>query len=108
MDKKCNGYESQFIFLNEDDFKLHLQSCETCQIEHEKMLKVSQLLQEVKPYFIQNKLSFVKKVAILTLTVLAGVVLQYFTISSGLYDKYISHDTTSIEDLGFPVDDYGF
>ena len=55
MDKKqnnkiCNGYESNYMFLSDEDFQKHLEECESCRKEHERMQKVSDLLKEAKPY----------------------------------------------------------
>ena len=49
-EKKCNGYESMFLFLSEEDFNKHLEVCESCRLENEKMNKVSDLIQEAKPF----------------------------------------------------------
>ena len=54
-EKKCNGYESMYTFLNEDDFLKHLEVCEDCRKEQEEMDKVSNLLKEVKPYYVEKR-----------------------------------------------------
>ncbi len=42
-----------FIYFLEvkKNCKNTLKECEDCRLEHEKMLKVSELIQEAKPYF---------------------------------------------------------
>ena len=51
----CNGYEAMFTFLSEEDFQKHLETCEECAAEHAKMQRVSELIQEVKPYIKEKK-----------------------------------------------------
>ena len=49
MTKKCDKYESLFIFADEETLNKHLQECEDCRREHEKMHKVSVLVKEAEP-----------------------------------------------------------
>ena len=51
MTEKCSKYEAYFTFASEEDFQKHLEECEDCRKEHEKMQKISSLVQEVKPYY---------------------------------------------------------
>ena len=51
MKEKCTKYEALFTFRSQEELEQHIQECEDCRLEHEKMLKVSELLQEVKPYY---------------------------------------------------------
>ena len=37
MDKKCSKYESLFVFSDEETLSKHLQECEDCRQEQEKM-----------------------------------------------------------------------
>ena len=53
MTEKCNKYEAIFTFGNEEMMKSHLQNCPECQKEQEQMDKVSDLLKEVRPYYVQ-------------------------------------------------------
>ena len=55
MDNKCSKYESLFIFSDEEKLTEHLNECEDCKIEQKKMEKVSELIQEVKPYYLKKK-----------------------------------------------------
>ena len=48
--KTCNGYEAMYTFLSDEDFSEHLKVCEECAKEHAKMQRVSDLIQEAKPY----------------------------------------------------------
>ena len=49
MKEKCTKYEALFTFRSNEELEQHIQECEDCKLEHEKMLKVSELLKEVKP-----------------------------------------------------------
>ena len=60
MDEKCNQYEPLFTFRSEEELIEHIQNCPECQKEHEKMQKVSELLQEVKPYYLKRRKNFAK------------------------------------------------
>ena len=54
-ENKCNKYESFFIFRDEEAFNEHLEHCPDCKKEHEKHLKVSSLLKEVAPVYLEKK-----------------------------------------------------
>lgn len=107
--KKCNGYETMFTFLSDEAFQQHLLECEECRLEHEKMQKVSQLIQEAKPYIQSNKK---KKTAIKAACAAFAVIsmsacFQFFT-TTGLYDEIAYYNSPTIEEMGLPVDEYGF
>ena len=109
MDNKCSKYESLFIFSDEDNLKKHLEECEICRLEHEKMQKVSSLLSEVKFHY-RNKAKQIRKIK----AVCAAICLIFFSTSLGivtddtdLVDALMYGDSLSAEDLGFPVDSYG-
>jgi len=109
MDNKCSKYEGLFVFGSEKDFREHVETCEECKKEHEKMEQVSGLLDEVKFYY-RSKRKKMKKlraicaiVCLILFTSTAGVV--YF--DDDLSDSLMYGDTLSAEDLGFPVDSYG-
>ena len=55
MDKKCSKYEGLFIFSDKTELDKHLQECEECRKENEKMAKISDLIQEVKPYYLKKQ-----------------------------------------------------
>lgn len=109
MTDKCSKYEGLFIFSNEEDFKKHLEECEVCRAEHEKMQKISELIQEVKPHYMAKK----KKLRRLR-AVAAFLFIMFFSATFGviysdndLADSLMYGDTLTAEDLGFPVDSYG-
>jgi len=54
-EKKCTKYESLFTFSSEEELKEHLDECEDCRREQEEMDKISELIQEVRPYYFQKR-----------------------------------------------------
>lgn len=109
MDKKCSKYEGLFIFSDENTLNEHLQECEECRLEHEKMQKVSELIGEVKFYY-KKKSRRVQKMK----AICAMLFLMFFTATFGIIssdsdfaDALMYGDTLTAEDLGFPVDSYG-
>ncbi len=99
MKNKCSKYEALFTFAGDDEFKSHLETCKDCRAEHERMNKVSELLKEVKPAFARQKSQLKLKAACFLLAAL-------FT-GAFFNANYLSGQTISAEDLGFPVDEYG-
>ena len=75
MKEKCNKYKQLINFGTEEELLEHISQCEDCRQEHEKMLAVSSLIQEAKPYFLKKKQEFKKlKVACVALfTLFSGV-----------------------------------
>ena len=109
MTDKCTKYETLFTFLPQEKFEEHLKNCPDCQKEHEKMQRVSELIQEAKPHFIERRRNFAKIKA-----VAASFALIFFTTTLGVINfntdisDTIKYGTTlSAEDLGLPVDSYG-
>jgi len=104
MSERCSKYEALFTFADEETLLKHVNSCEDCKAEHEKMQKVSQLLKEVRPAFRSKKNYAGKAVACaLFLVMLAGGI-----GGVGIYQKSGTTDSLTAEELGFPVDAYGF
>lgn len=110
--RKCNNYEACFIFQDEEAFNYHIANCEDCRKEHEKYLKISALLKEAAPVYL-NKLKKKRSnnykklaccfIAFLALVSFSGMKIyeeNNFKVNS-LYDSYIST-------MGLPTDDYGF
>ena len=60
MKEKCTKYESLFTFRSEEELMQHIEECEDCRLEHEKMQKVSELIKEVKPYFRERRRNLAK------------------------------------------------
>lgn len=114
MKEKCTKYESLFTFGNEKELEEHIKNCPDCQAEQEKMAKVSSLIQEVKPYYIQKRkdsFSRMKVACILGLGLFVGVLLGHFAqyvMPTTAYNTS-SYDTTTsnVNEYGIPVDSYG-
>lgn len=112
-EKKCNGYESMFTFLNEEDFLKHLETCEECKAEHEKMLRVSELIQEAKPYIKHNnkRTKILKSACAAFVVVFATLSLPIFTFGTNIYENVTASNgqiSLTAEEMGLPVDEYGF
>jgi len=109
MDKKCSKYEGLFLFSDKDTLEKHIETCEECQQEHEKMQKVSELVNEVKFYYLQKakqrrKLkSICAAICLIIMSVTVGIGYN----DTDLQDALMYGNELSAEDLGFPVDSYG-
>lgn len=110
MKEKCQKYESLFLFSDETTLKAHLEECPDCREEHEKMLKVSELLGEVKPYFIaqRKRQTLMKLACAISFMFLSGTVLGVMNFNQDISDTLRYGAALEAEDYGFPVDDYGF
>lgn len=109
MDNKCSKYEGLFIFSDEDMLNKHIEECEDCRKEHEKMERVSELIGEVKFYY-RNKSRKIRKITaacaaffLICFSTTFGVL----TLDTDLTDSLMYGNTLTAEDLGFPVDSYG-
>ncbi|MCM1003084.1 MAG: hypothetical protein NC408_01945 [Candidatus Gastranaerophilales bacterium] len=109
MDNKCSKYEGLFVFSDEETLKKHIEECDECKQEHEKMEKVSDLLGEVKFYYKakQRKLKKLRAVCAALFLVVFSTTFCVTAMDSDLSDILAYGDTLSAEDLGFPVDSYG-
>lgn len=110
MDKKCTKYEALFTFANEKTFNEHLQNCKDCQAEAKKMEIVSELIQEVRPQFLKKKRDMAKlKIACAVFAMcLSATTLGIINFNTDISDTLRYGTTLTPEDLGFPVDAYGF
>ena len=111
-ENNCNKYESFFIFRDEEAFNEHLEHCPDCKKEHEKYAKVSALLKEVAPVYLEKKKK--EKKSVIKRLACCFVAFVGFASYAGYmaYDDYV-FKTMEIEDsyvstMGLPVDDYGF
>ncbi|MBD5402117.1 hypothetical protein HDR58_04885 [bacterium] len=109
MKDKCNKYEAFFTFRNDEEFNKHLAECEDCRLEHEKMLKVSELLKEVRPYYKEKRknLAKVKIACALFMLMFSGTTLGIINLNTDVSDTLKYGTALSAEDLGLPVDSYG-
>ena len=48
MKDKCTKYEALFTFRDEEELNEHIQECEDCRLEHEKMQKVSSYFMDIE------------------------------------------------------------
>lgn len=109
MNNKCNKYEGLFIFNDDETLKKHIKTCEDCRKEQEVMDKVSELLKEVKPYYMQKRKNTAKlKIACAMLTILlSATTMGVVNFNTDISDIIKYGNTLSAEDLGLPVDAYG-
>lgn len=109
MNEKCTKYEALFTFRDETEFEEHIKTCPDCKAEHEKMIRVSELIKEAKPYFVEKRKNFAKvKVACaLFMVMLGGTTLGIVNLNTDVSETLKYGTTLSAEDLGLPVDSYG-
>ncbi len=108
--KICNGYEAMFTFLNETDFLEHLKVCDECASEHARMQRVSQLIREAKPYIREKQKSrnILKSAAAVFVIAFATLSVPLCMTGVSVYDDYVVQNTLTVEEMGMPVDEYGF
>ena len=110
MKDKCNKYEALFTFADQNTFDEQLRICKDCHNEQEKMDKVSELIKEVKPFYKKKQTTFnnLKVACILFALVIGGASIGVVGTNQDFMDYIQYSETLSAEDLGFPVDSYGF
>ena len=99
----CDKFEKLFTQEDETELLEHIQSCEECKREYEKMKAVSGLLKEAKPLFRKEKFRR-RKIA---MTMVAGV--TFFSLTGFLlmsWLPYYEYDQTSVSEI-YPTDEYG-
>ena len=110
MKKKCDKFESLFIFSDEETLRAHVEECEDCKAELETMNKVSELIQEVKPYYLskrKNRFNAVRIACALFAFVISGVTFHIADMNYGIVDTVRYGTQLTADDLGFQTDDYG-
>lgn len=109
MIKKCNKYEALFTFANDETLKRHIETCDDCKSEHEKMENVSLLLREVKPYFKEKrrKTASLKIACAMFILFASTTTLGVINLNTDIADTIRYGSALSAEDLGLPVDSYG-
>ena len=109
MEDKCKKYESIFTFRTEDDLAQHIAQCEDCAVIDAEMRKVSELIQEVKPYYkIKRRYFKIAKIACTLLVfIFCGASVGILSMNPDITDTITYGQTLSAEDLGLPVDSYG-
>lgn len=110
MKDKCTKYEALFTFGSDETLKRHVETCEDCKKEQEVMDKVSDLLKEVRPYYKAKRKSAAKLKAACAISVLlfSSVTLGVINFNTDISDVIKYGTTLSADDLGLPVDSYGF
>lgn len=112
MTEKCTKFESLYLFKSNEEIEEHLKECPDCRAEQEKMDKVSELIQEVKPYYINKKresFTRLKVACILCLGMIVGIVIGYFTQIDVRFNTTASYSTSTstTNEYGMPIDSYG-
>ena len=110
MENKCNKYESLFVFSDDETLQQHVNECEECRQEHEKMQKVSSLLDEVKMYYYakrKNTRKHLRIACVFAFLLVSVASTGLVTTNEDFTETLMYGDTLSAEDLGFPVDSYG-
>lgn len=110
MKDKCQKFEGLFVFSDEETLQKHIKECPDCAEEARKMQRVSEILQEVRPYFIKKRKHYatLKIACALTFIILTGTVLGVTNFNQDLNDIIRYGTELEAGDLGLPVDDYGF
>jgi len=109
MDNKCLKYEALFIFSDDKTLKQHINECDDCKQEQEKMEKVSALISEVRSHYTGRKKRNLKFKAVCAVALFLFSTLSFGVVlnNEDLMDTLRYGETLSAEDLGFPVDSYG-
>ena len=109
MEEKCSKYEALFTFRSEEELLSHIEECEDCREVHKKMEKVSELLKEVRPYFIKirKNLAKLKIACAMFMIMLSGTTLGLLNLNTDVSDTLKYGASLSAEDMGLPVDSYG-
>ena len=107
MTDKCTKFESLFIFAEENALQEHIKECENCRSEYEKMNKVSELVQEVKPCYKNRHSNALRAACVLFAFVAGGTVFGIVDMNYGIVDTIKYGQEMSAKDLGFRTDDYG-
>lgn len=115
--KKCDKYESFYLFKDEKALYEHLNECEYCRKINEEHQKISYLIKEVKPYLKSNNKSnnFLKIKAVAAITL---VIMSFYFINNIQTEKIslikstdevqsFKKDISIIESMGLPTDEYG-
>lgn len=110
MKENCNKYEILTTFGSEEELLAHIEECDICRAEHEKITAVTKLIQEAKPYYLKQKqnLQKLKVACVMFLTLFSGVSAGVLNYNYKIIDTLSYYDGITIEDMGFPTDEYGF
>jgi hypothetical protein len=101
----CDKFEELFIKESSKELLIHIQRCEECRKEYEKMLRTEKLIKEAKPYFAKEKQKnvFTRIAAGFAILVVSSVFMLQNNLNVGVtriaYDEAVSSD--------MPFDEYG-
>ena len=106
---KCSKLEELFVNGSETELMNHIEVCEDCRSEYEKMNKVTSLIQEVKPHYLKKKqlIRKIQKIAAVFIFAVFTATTAAVYMNEDLSDTLMYGDTLTAEDYGFPVDSYG-
>lgn len=108
MSDKCEKFEALFTFSDEKELLEHIEQCEDCRKEYEKMQKVSALIKEVKPKFKKNNnLVYLKAACAMLMIMVCGISANVMDEQYGIFDVIRYGDELTMSDLGIPTDSYG-
>lgn len=110
MTKKCDKFESLFVFSDENALLEHIKTCEDCRSKYEELNKVSELIKEVKPYYsnrAKTRLNLTKIACTLFIFVLSGITFHIADTNYNIVDTIKYGTQLTAYDLGFQTDDYG-
>ena len=106
---KCTKLEELFVNGTEEEIRSHIEVCEDCRREYEKINRVSSLIQEVKPHYLRKKqlIRKIQKIAAVFIFAIFTATTAAVYMNEDLSDTLMYGDTLTAEDYGFPVDSYG-
>jgi hypothetical protein len=109
MKEKCTKYEGLITFGSEEQLLSHIENCKDCKAEHERLAKVSELIQEVAPSIRQKRKTNARlKMACASFALVVFVsTLGVINLNTDIHDKILYGETMTLEDYGLPVDSYG-
>lgn len=107
MTEKCNKFEALYTFSDEKTLLEHIETCEDCRAEYEKMNKVSDLIKEVKPHYKKDRFKAVKVACVLFALMVGGTTLEIASMNYNILDEIKYGQQFTADDLGFQTDDYG-
>ena len=109
MKEKCKQYEGLMTFGNEEQLLAHIENCEDCRQEHERMARVSELIQEVAPSIKEKRMNNARlKLACASFALVLFIgTLSVVNLNTDVHDTILYGQTMTLEDYGLPVDSYG-
>ena len=109
MEHNCQKYKALFLFANEEDFYSHLCDCNDCSEEQSKMNRVSSLIKEIAPIYLekQKKSRYKKIVSCCAILIFGLASIVGFELINQNIDTASYQVHSIVSDMGLPVDDYG-